>query len=60
MEQLMTLEEIAFSLRVRRSWIYQRTHRGCSNPIPFVKVGRLLRFREAEVTRWLEAQKAAA
>jgi excisionase family DNA binding protein len=54
MDKLLTPQEIADCLGVRPSTIYQWTHQGF---IPHVKVGRLLRFRENQVLRWLEDHK---
>ena len=51
MDKLLTPQEIADCLGVRPSTIYQWTYQGF---IPHVKVGRLVRFREADVTQWLE------
>ena len=56
--RLMTIDELAEVLNVPRSWIYQRTHRGASDPIPYIKVGRLLRFRMEAVEEWLAANQA--
>lgn len=51
MDKLLTPQEIADCLGVKPSTIYQWTHQGF---IPHVKVGRLVRFREQDVTEWLE------
>lgn len=51
MEKLLTIEELAEYLGVRVQTIYKWTHQ---EYIPFTKVGKLLRFREGDITRWLE------
>jgi len=51
MNKLLTTEEIAELLGVRESTIYQWTQQGF---IPHVKLGRLVRFREADITKWLD------
>ena len=56
MDALLTPEQIAAKLGVKLSTIYQWTHQGF---IPYVKLGRLVRFREADVTRWLEARSTS-
>jgi excisionase family DNA binding protein len=38
-------------LGVKPSTIYQWTHQGF---IPHVKLGKLVRFREADVAKWIE------
>lgn len=59
MKQLMTIDELAALWQVPRSWIYQRTHRGASDPLPHVKVGRLLRFRPDDVEKWLSDRQTS-
>ena len=52
---LLTIEEVAGLLRVPKSWIYARTS-GEGEQIPFLKLGRHLRFRRSEIEAWLAAQ----
>jgi excisionase family DNA binding protein len=49
--KLLTPEEVAIMLGVKLSTIYQWTHQGF---IPYVKLGRLVRFKEGAVMKWLE------
>jgi excisionase family DNA binding protein len=51
MPKLLTPQQIADYLGVKPSTIYQWTHQGF---IPHVKLGRLVRFREADVAKWIE------
>ena len=51
MNRLLTPAEIAQLLGVKQSTIYQWTHMGF---IPHIKLGGLLRFKEADIDRWLE------
>jgi excisionase family DNA binding protein len=55
--RLLTLKEAAEWLQVPASWIYQRTHAGASERIPFIKLGRLLRFDRAELQHWLDDRR---
>ncbi len=50
MEKLLTIDELAEVLSVKKSTIYQWVHLGL---IPHIKVGRLLRFREEDIQKWL-------
>ncbi len=50
MEKLLTIDELAKVLSVKKSTIYQWVHLGL---IPHIKVGRLLRFREEDIQKWL-------
>lgn len=52
-ESLMTPAEVATFLRKSKSWVYAACERGA---LPQLRVGRDLRFRRADLERWLEAQ----
>jgi len=54
LEQLLTLEELAERLRVRKSWVYARTRETGPGSIPRVKVGKYIRFIESDVMEWLK------
>ena len=51
MNKLLTPDEVAELLSVRKSTIYQWTHQGF---IPHVKLGKLVRFKEKDVAEWVE------
>jgi len=51
MEKLLSPEEVEEMLSVKRSTIYKWTFEGS---IPHLKLGRLLRFREADLREWLK------
>ena len=50
MDELLTIEELAATLKVPKSWIYSRT---CRNALPYVRVGRHLRFQKPMVFKAL-------
>ena len=50
MEKLLTIDELAEVLSVKKSTIYQWVHIGL---VPHIKVGRLLRFKEESIQKWL-------
>jgi excisionase family DNA binding protein len=50
MDKMLTPEEVAQLLGVKKSTIYSWTHEGF---IPFSKVGRLLRFQKEDVLDWV-------
>ncbi|NIV37714.1 MAG: helix-turn-helix domain-containing protein, partial [Anaerolineae bacterium] len=52
--QLLTLEEVAERLKVPKSWVYERTRRRGLDRLPHLKLGKYLRFEEAEVRDYLE------
>ena len=51
MERLFTIEQLAEYLQVKKSTIRDWCH---TQFIPFTKVGRLVRFREKDVLKWLQ------
>lgn len=55
--RLLTVKELASTLSVPESWVYQRTADGS---IPHVRVGRYVRFDLSRVMRWLAAEQEAA
>ncbi|GEM_PF-1898672 len=56
-QELLTVKEVAALLRVPTSWIYARTSEGGGlEAIPYLKLGRHLRFRRLEIEEWLEKQ----
>jgi excisionase family DNA binding protein len=57
-DDLMGVAELGKYLGgVSRDWIYQRT---AGNEIPFVKVGRMIKFRRLDIDRWLAKQSTPA
>jgi len=52
-EKLLTPEEAAEILRVKLSWLYQHTRRRSQDRIPFIKIGRYLRFRESDLAAYI-------
>jgi len=51
--ELLTVAEIARSLNVPVSWVYERTRRRGAERIPHIKLGKYLRFESAAVRTWL-------
>ncbi len=48
---LLNVDELAERLNVQKGWIYERTSRG---DIPFIKVGKYVRFEWSAVLDWLK------
>jgi len=53
-DHLLSVDELAKSLNVPKSWLYSRTRQTGSDAIPRLKVGKYIRFRLNEVMEWLE------
>jgi excisionase family DNA binding protein len=51
---LLTIEEAADLLRVKVSWLYERTR---TNEIPHIKLGKYLRFDQGELLTWMRQFK---
>lgn len=52
-DPLLTVHEVAALLRVPTSWVYERTRRRGNERLPHIKIGKYLRFRTAEIQRYL-------
>ena len=52
-EPLLTVQQAARLLSVKRRWVYEAC---AKKEIPYIKVGRLTRFRRSELNDWLEAR----
>lgn len=58
MDDLIGVTELGKYLGgVSKDWIYQRT---AGNEIPFVKVGRMIKFRRSDIDRWLSTRSVPA
>ncbi|MDY6988381.1 MAG: helix-turn-helix domain-containing protein [Thermodesulfobacteriota bacterium] len=58
LDGLLTIEELARKLRVKKSFLYQRTRLRGPDSIPCLRIGpRYIRFREQEVLQWLQDQQ---
>ncbi len=53
-DELLTVAELAQWLKVPPSWIYERTRRRGEGRLPFIKLGKYLRFEAAAVRTYLE------
>ncbi|MFY9531405.1 MAG: helix-turn-helix domain-containing protein, partial [Candidatus Acidiferrales bacterium] len=55
--QLLTVRAVAEILQVPTSWIYEHTRRKCADRIPSFRLGKYLRFVEADITAWLAEKR---
>ena len=51
---LLTVRDVARMLRVPISWVYDHTRPGCRDPLPYLKLGKYVRFQAAAVQSYLE------
>lgn len=54
MKKLISIDELANNLGIAKETIYQWTS---MEVIPFYKIGRLVRFDEAGIDKWLTERK---
>jgi len=52
--QLMTINQLSEVINVKKKTLYDWAHKG---QIPYIKLGRLLRFDLAEIETWLKRRK---
>jgi excisionase family DNA binding protein len=57
LENLLTVHELAALLHVPASWIYERTRRRGVDRLPFVKLGKYVRFEKSAVQIFLSKQR---
>jgi excisionase family DNA binding protein len=55
--QLLTAEEVAQMLKVKKSWVFTAAREG---NLPVVKLGRYRRFRREAVEDWLNQLEASS
>jgi excisionase family DNA binding protein len=53
MERLLTIDQVSEILQVKKATIYSWTF---TRKIPYVKVNSALRFRESEISQWVNSQ----
>ena len=52
--KLLDISQLSEIINIKKKTIYDWTHKGL---IPYVKVGRLLRFDLNDIERWLKSNK---
>jgi len=58
-KNLLTIEEMAAGLKVKKSWLYRKTMEKGPGSIPRVRLGKYLRFREDDVMAWIQKNQDA-
>jgi excisionase family DNA binding protein len=59
-EQLLTVHDTARFLNVSVSWVYEHTRDDADDRLPFVKLGKYLRFDCADLRAYVDAKRASA
>ena len=56
-DELLTVDDVAERFKLPRSWVYERTRRRGGDRLPFVKLGKYVRFVEADARAFIERQR---
>jgi len=59
-DQLLTVQDAARFLNVSVSWIYEHTRDGAEDRLPFVKLGKYLRFDRGDLRAYVDAKRATS
>ncbi len=58
-QNLLTVDELAESLSVKKSWVYSRSRETGPDAMPKIKVGKYCRFVFDDVLDWLKEKNEA-
>ncbi len=58
-QNLLSVDELAESLNVKKSWVYSRTRETGPDAMPKISVGKYRRFVLDDVLEWLKKQSEA-
>lgn len=53
-DELLTVEDLCKYLNVKKCWVREKCR---SNSIPFIRLGRLLRFNKSDIDQWLNSRR---
>ena len=58
-EELLTVNDAARFLRVTVSWVYEHTRDDAEDRLPFVKIGKYVRFDRTDLREFIDAKRKA-
>ena len=56
-DQLLNVPEACALLRVGRSWIFSEVRKGPNSQVPFVRIGRYIKFQRQALLDWLQKEQ---
>lgn len=56
---LLPVREVAEILRVPVSWVYEHTRKRGFAQLPYIKIGKYIRFRRPDIEKYLEQLRCA-
>ena len=59
-DELLTVNDAARLLNVTVSWVYEHTRDDAEDRLPFVKLGKYVRFDRTDLREYIDAKRQAA
>ena len=59
-DELLTVNDAARFLRVTVSWVYEHTRDDAEDRLPFVKLGKYVRFDRTDLREYVDAKRHAS
>ena len=59
-DELLTVHDAARFLNVSASWVYEHTREDADDRLPFMKLGKYLRFDRTDLRAYIDAKRASA
>jgi excisionase family DNA binding protein len=59
-DELLTVNDAARFLRVTASWVYEHTRDDAEDRLPFVKLGKYVRFDRTDLREFIDAKRQAS
>ncbi len=59
-DELLTVSDAARLLNVTVSWVYEHTRDDADDRLPFVKLGKYVRFDRTDLREYIDAKRQAA
>jgi len=59
-DELLTVHDAAHFLNVSVSWVYEHTRDDTEDRLPFVKLGKYLRFDRTDLRAYVDTKRAAS
>jgi excisionase family DNA binding protein len=60
LRDLLTVADVAAILKVNKSWVYEHTRDEAEDRLPFVKLGKYLRFDRTDLRAYVAAKRASS
>ena len=59
-DELLTVNDAARFLNVTVSWVYEHTRDGAEDRLPFVKLGKYVRFDRTDLREYIDGKRQAS